>query len=346
MRLAGKALKWLGFSLLLLLVAGTIYGQIGLALDAKRAPPRSEMISVDGRAVHLLCVGEGVRTFVLDAGLGGWSIFWWRIQPQLTKLGRVCAFDRPGLGWSEPSSGGHDGLAAADELASIVKAAHIPTPFVYVGHSLGGNFGQIYFGSHPQNVSALVLLDPGDPKDMLEDFHGTRKEAMAAPDCGPLCYAATAAGYLGVTRLAAQAAGKSFGERRAEYCAGLSRPASAKEAAAYFSALPKTAYENIDVAGFGKAPVLVLTSSELRKPEGKETLEDVKTWRAGYLSHLALLAAKSPKGVGPIEIPNSTHTSMVLGQNQANLVVSEIAAFVSRLLPSTVVTEEVNPLLR
>jgi hypothetical protein len=37
--------------------------------------------------------------------------------------------------------------------------------------------------------------------------------------------------------------------------------------------------------------------------------------------------------VGPIEIPNSTHASMVLGQNQADSVVREITAFVSRLPP-------------
>src|ERR1700693_4912087 len=248
MRVVKKILKWIGIVVLLLLAAGAIYEQVGLALDAKLAPPAEEMISVDGRAVHVVCIGEGPRTFVLDSGLGGWSVYWWRLQPLLATAGRTCAFDRAGLGWSAASGANHDGLAAADELAAIVKAAKISTPFVYVGHSLGANFAQIYYARHPEDVSALVLLEPGDPKDLLEDFHGTRSEAMAAPDCGVTCYAALAATYLGVTRLFVRNTGTHnfAGQALSEYRAAVGRPSFVFAAAAYFKALPKTAYENMD----------------------------------------------------------------------------------------------------
>lgn len=335
MRLIGKILKWLALGLLGLLIAGAIYQQIGVALDAKLAPPAREMVRVNGRAVHLVCIGDGTRTLVLDAGAGAGTFEWWRLQPLLTKAGRVCAFDRSGLGWSDPSGGAHDGLTAADELAALVQAANIPTPFVYVGHSLGANFALIYYAKHPQDVSALVLIEPGDPKDLLEDFHGTRTEAMAAPDCGVTCYAVGAATYLGITRLAARIAitgGKLLaGRSLSEYRAELGRPSSTMATAASFAALPKTAYQDLDVHSFGDTPVLTFTSSEPRQPEGKETVADVKKWRVGQIAYLASLASMSTQGKGPIIVPNSSHASMVMGEHQAEAMAEVIIGFLSGL---------------
>jgi len=329
MRWVRKILKWLAVAIVVLVVAGAIYQQVGRMMDAKHAPPNNEMISVSGRTIHVACMGTGNQTFVLDSGLGGWSVFWWRLQPLLAKTGRACVFDRPGEGWSDSASDAHDGLAAADQLATIVAAARIPTPFIYVGHSLGANFAQIYYARHPADIAGLVLLEPGDPKDLLEDFHGTRAEAMAAPDCDWKCYAAVATGYLGVPRLVANSApGKHFpGSMKAEYRVGLARPSHWINFMAYMAALPKTAYETMDVESFGDTPVLVFSSSELREPEGKETIGDVKAWRGVYLAYLRSLATKSSHGTGPIEVRNSNHTHMALEEPQVAFVADTIIGF-------------------
>ncbi|HXO20031.1 MAG TPA: alpha/beta hydrolase [Thermoanaerobaculia bacterium] len=332
MRIVGKILKWFGIAIAVLIAAGAVYAQIGLALDARHAPPKAEMIAVGGRRVHVVCRGQGPRTYVLDAGLGGWSVFWWRIQPLLAEGGRVCAFDRAGTGWSDRSGGDHDGATLADELAATVAAAKIPTPFFYVGHSLGANLALIYYARHPADVAGLVLLEPGNPKDLLEDFHGTRAEAMQASGGGAPYFLATAAGYLGVTRLVALSApGKSFsGEARAQYKTGLGRPDTLATSMACLAALPKTAYEIMDVKSLGDTPVLVFYSSEPRQPEGNETAADVKVWHQGYLAYLASLAAMSSQGIGPIEVPGSSHKSMVLGEEQAAVVAKSIAEFAAR----------------
>jgi pimeloyl-ACP methyl ester carboxylesterase len=333
MRRLRKILKWLAYIVLSLLLVGAIYQQIGRALDARLAPPPSEMVHVNGRAVHLLCMGEGPRTFVLDAGAGAGTFEWWRLQPILSKIGRTCAFDRSGLGWSEPSGGAHDGLTAADELAALVQAAKIPTPFIYIGHSLGANFAMIYYAKYPQDVSALVLLEPGDPKDLLEDFHGTRAEAFKASDCGVSCYAVGLATYLGVTRLAGRIATRGHhvltGRAMEEFRAGLGRPSSTMAMLASLNAAPQTAYEDLDVRSFGDTPVLVFASSKPRDPEGKETVLDVEKWRVGQLAYLGSLAHMSSRGVGPVIIPDSTHSSMVLGEEQSKRVAGEIIEFIA-----------------
>jgi pimeloyl-ACP methyl ester carboxylesterase len=330
MRWATKILKWLGRSLATLLAGGAIYQQIGLTLDA--APPAREMVKVDGRSVHLACSGKGPRTFVLDAGAGAGSFEWYRVGPLLEQAGRVCAFDRAGLGWSDSTDTGYDGLAAEAQLSELVKAGKIPTPFIYVGHSLGANFGEIYRAHHARDISALVLIEPGVPKDLLEDFHGTRAQAMAAADCGAACYAADAATFFGVVRFSALFLGhKSLDERtRSLYQAHLARPSTMTTTIASLNDAPKTAYEDLDVQSFGNTPVITFASSGTREPEGNETPSDVRKWQVGQRAYLVSLSARSSRGGGLVVVPNSTHSSMVLGDSQAKFTARTILAFVSR----------------
>lgn len=330
-----KGLKWLGVSVLVLLAAGAIYQQVGVALDAKLAPPSRELISVNGHAVHLDCRGKGPRTYLLDAGAGAGAFEWWRLQPLLAKSGRACAFDRPGLGWSEPSGGAHDAAASARELAALVRVAKIPAPFIYVGHSLGANIAIVYRELYPHDVAALVLIEPGNPKDLLEDFHGTREQAMRQPDCGLLCYAAGAAAYLGVARLGAAIAvtgGKNLsGPTLTEYRAIMARPSHVMATVSSFvDALPKTAYEDMDVRSFGDTPVLVLASANRFKGDGFDSQVDYDKWRIGQHAYLASLAAMSAHGMGPIVIPDSNHSSMVMGEPQSFVLARYILGFATR----------------
>lgn len=334
MKWVRRILKWAGLGLAGLAAAGAAYQQIGAVRDAGLAPPASEMVTVAGRSVHLECSGRGTRTYVLDAGLGAGTFEWWRMQPLLARTGRVCAFDRAGLGWSAPSASVRDGASAAEELAALVRTAKVPTPFVYVGHSLGANYAMIYAARHPGDVSALVLVEPGMPKDLLEDFPGSRAEAMAATDCGAGCYAAGAAAYLGVARLAARiltpGAKNLAGRARDEYRAGLARPSTVMTMVQELSAVPRTAYEDLDVRSFGATPVLVFASSKPRDPEGKETVGDVAKWRVEQLAWLASLAAKSSRGEGPVVVPDSSHASMVMGEQQAEFMARTIDGFLSK----------------
>jgi pimeloyl-ACP methyl ester carboxylesterase len=336
MHLVGKILKWLGYFVLGLIVAGALYQKIGLALDAKLAPPASEMVGVDGRAIHVVCTGDGARTYLLDAGAGAWSWEFWSLQPLLAKSARVCAFDRPGLGWSDTMPGGHDVVSAADQIFKIVHAAKIPTPFIYVGHSLGANIAEIYHAKYGQDVAALVLIEPGFPPWLLEDYHGTSEEALAMPDCDWKCPAALVAGTLGIPRLGAQIAlGHSSlrADIKAQYQAGLGRSRTVATLVAVLYGLPKIAYQVADLAGFGDTPVLTLASSRPVEPDKGESEDHYKKHMAEEWDYLTALAAKSTHGTGVIVIPNSNHGNMVIGQTQSGATARAILDFVAKELP-------------
>lgn len=333
-------LRWLGRAattlvlLVVLALAGAFAWQrFSLEQEEGLRPPASQFVRVDGRLMHFACSGEGPRTYVLDAGAGAWSAHWWRIAPRLARSGRVCVFDRPGYGWSEPTTRGHDGLAAAGRLHAMVRAAGIGRPFVYVGHSLGANIGEVYRDHYPQDVSALVLLEPGDPTDLLEDVHGPRSKAMALPECALGCWLGRAAGELGVLRPLAH--GKSFAGVRAQYVAGANRPSHLATAAMELAAAPRTAWQDRDVASFGDTPVLIFASSHPRQPDSKETPADVARWEVTQRAYLAGLAARSSRSGGLVIVPGSTHATMVLGEPQAAFVADRIVRFVEGPQPTS-----------
>ncbi len=63
--------------------------------------PPGKLIEVNGRNMHINCVGNKSPTIILDSGTGGFSLEWKDIQNSLSQYVRVCAYDRAGYGWSD-----------------------------------------------------------------------------------------------------------------------------------------------------------------------------------------------------------------------------------------------------
>ena len=96
----------------------------------------------DGRKLALMCWGSGSPTVVLDAGTADAGISAFRFSPVLEGLAartRVCAYDRAGLGGSDPPPPGKRDLDdAARDLHQLLEAADVPGPYLLVGSSGGG----------------------------------------------------------------------------------------------------------------------------------------------------------------------------------------------------------------
>lgn len=123
---------------------------------------------------------------------------------------KCMTYDRLGLGYSDdlPRSGeaGHvrDVQALTKELHTILhdKNLCIKTPVVLIGASLGGLIAQAYYYEHPDDVAALVLIDP--PGNHLKNEKGESDGGFFSfmAKIAPITY--KIAGYfsvVGVTRL-------------------------------------------------------------------------------------------------------------------------------------------------
>ena len=138
MRRIWRLLLGLVVALLALAVAGAIYQSIATERAERAYPPPGEMVDVGGYSLHINCVGQGSPTVLLDAGSGGFSAQWVRVQQEVSGTTRVCAYDRAGMGWSEMGPDPRDAKRITGELHALLEGAGIEGPYVLVGHSFGG----------------------------------------------------------------------------------------------------------------------------------------------------------------------------------------------------------------
>ena len=175
----------------------------------------SGLVEVSGRELHLECIGTGSPTVVLQSGFGNAGDIWSfaeadppAVQPGLATSNRVCSYDRPGSmittttgangtvtmadtptpGRSEPAPMPRDPAEVVTELHDLLAAADVPSPYVLVGHSLGGALNVLYARTYPDDVSALVIVDsPLPPERGLITPQQWEKVAIMAipPDAIP-----------------------------------------------------------------------------------------------------------------------------------------------------------------
>jgi pimeloyl-ACP methyl ester carboxylesterase len=150
-----------GIAALLLTVAstGAAYEMIAGQSDQMGNPPVGTLVDIGGYRLHITCIGQGSPTVILDAGLGGSSLDWMLVQPELAKMTRVCAYDRPGMGWSDPGPAPRSQGKIAEELHQLLQNAAIPGPYVLVAHSLSGKTARLFAAAHPDEVAGMVLVD-------------------------------------------------------------------------------------------------------------------------------------------------------------------------------------------
>jgi pimeloyl-ACP methyl ester carboxylesterase len=116
-------------------------------------------VQLAGRQVRWVEAGTGQPTVVLDAGRNDSSITWAPVMTVLAARVRVVAYDRAGLGASDPARRPASLQRQITDLAAVIGHA-ARGPCVLAGHSWGGLLAQLLAFHHPGLVSGLVLVDP------------------------------------------------------------------------------------------------------------------------------------------------------------------------------------------
>jgi pimeloyl-ACP methyl ester carboxylesterase len=99
---------------------------------------------------------------VIEAGAGNDSTLWAGIVQQIASFAKVCAYDRAGLGWSDPAAHPMTFKERANDLHSLLAAAKLTEPFILVGHSYGAYIVQTFAMLHPRQVVGIVLIEAAE----------------------------------------------------------------------------------------------------------------------------------------------------------------------------------------
>jgi pimeloyl-ACP methyl ester carboxylesterase len=297
---------WLVAGLLALAVIGAIYQAIATEIDQKTYPPPGEMVDVSGHSLHINCVGQGSPTVIMEAGSGGMSAHWVRVQQQLAQTTRVCAYDRAGMGWSEAGPEPRDAKQISSELHTLLKSADTEAPYVLVGHSYGGLYTRMYAARYPKHVAGVVLVESSHPEQFTRSEEGramyeqTRRMGAFIPWLARLGVIRLTNFYPAHPDLPAQ--------QRAQIEAFNSSTQQLATTVEEFSATPQTNSQVRSTQSLGDKPLAVVSAGE-QSPDWLEMQDE--------------LAALSPDSIHRV-VEGATHESLLYDKGDSKVTSAAI----------------------
>ena len=125
-----------------------------------------KMITQDGVTTEYALSSESGPTVVLLNGYRMPMSSWDKLYPEIQKRGRIFAYNRHGVGKTSPATNPQTGEEVIRSLENVLKALNLSPPYVFVAHSLGGIFLNLYARLKPNDVSAVVFVDSAHPDEI------------------------------------------------------------------------------------------------------------------------------------------------------------------------------------
>lgn len=256
---------------------GMTYQEVGATSDRRTYPAPGQMVDVGGYSLHIHCLGEGSPVVILDAAGGFTSSSWAWVQPEIARTTRVCAYDRAGWGWSDPSPVGYDAEQNAVELHQLLVNARVPGPYILVGHSLGGLYSRVYAQQYPDEVAGLVQVDATHPDvwQRLDLEEGTGSDPTMLT-LGPIL---SRTGLMRLLLSLDTTTTEGLPEREAhELRASFSTMKYANTAQDFDAVFPQLLEQARTITTLGNIPLLVLTINEVEdtSPEDRLILQEMQ----------------------------------------------------------------------
>ena len=128
-----------------------------------RLPSLGHRIDVNGQQLWMHRSGTGDPVVVFVAGGGAFGLDYLLAHDRVAEFTTSVLYDRAATGWSDDVPLPRTLDQVTDELRALLRVADLPRPYVLVGHSLGGAYVQRYAQRFPDEVAALLLLEPAHP---------------------------------------------------------------------------------------------------------------------------------------------------------------------------------------
>lgn len=268
---------------LLILVAGFLWNVAVATWQHKRNPVPGAFYSVGGTLMHIDCRGTGSPTLVLEAAASApWSE-WRNVEPALSRITQVCAYDRAGHGWSPPRSGPRDAVTIVRELHSLLDQAGVKRPFVLAGHSAGGLYVREYSREFPTGLAGVALIESSSPRQ-IDELPGFRKGyEQDKADAKRELWEDRLRVWFGWERLTGncRVSSKDFGGWTGQYDSMACRPAFVDTDECELNYFEESSKQAGRLASFGRIPLLVITRDpNLRDGMTARGLAQIPVWQA------------------------------------------------------------------
>jgi pimeloyl-ACP methyl ester carboxylesterase len=272
-----------------LLLGVLVWIAVGGAMSAAGAPePRGRFVDIGGRRLRIICEGPtGPGPIVVfESGAFGFAADWAAVQAMLTEQGvRSCAYDRAGMGYSDPGRSPRDGIAGVEDLEKLLEASGEKAPYLLVGHSMAGLRVWLYARRNPDKTAGIVLVDATTP-----EVSSTPQGQAFLKSFGTLSHVAAWAAGAGLLKAFAPMSGDSIGlpawaeaEKRWAFANARHNRTSAEEVEQWANASEQAAAAGpLDP----KLPVAVVTAGH--RPDDWRSLQTApaRNARRGYMANV------------------------------------------------------------
>lgn len=128
---------------------------------------------IDSAASHRIslecqCIGDGTPPVVFFNGFRMRFNSWSAVYANLELENSVVLFNRRGVGASAKASEEQDGLTVIGEIRALLSSLNMSPPYVFVAHSLGGIYANLYARTYPDEVAGMVFVDAPHPEEVVE----------------------------------------------------------------------------------------------------------------------------------------------------------------------------------
>jgi len=126
-------------------------------------------VELEDFKVHIKIRGEGKPIVIFENGMGSSLDTWKNIPLEVSALTKTVNYDRAGLGKSDLSPNPRTIPNMVDELRRALKQQNLQPPYIYVAHSMGSYLARYFAITFPEEIKALVLVDPS-PDKMYDEY--------------------------------------------------------------------------------------------------------------------------------------------------------------------------------
>lgn len=253
-----------------------------------------EWISIDAhRQLHVQKFGTPSphhRCVIMESGGGTGGDSWGKVKELIEDSSYGFSYDRAGL-WlfsdQSPNTGRLSQISQDFEsmVTKLEEKGDIKSPYILVGHSLGGIFMQFYALNHPDKVAGLILVDSSNDT-VAED-----------PRMAPSFNVPEAHDFHVLNHLMPRSTAEQLFPRARHTLTAYTEAVHKRETLSHFGQSVKKHAEPV----FGNTPLCVITRVKTDTSEIEEAWQEHQQQLAQRSSNSSVTICK--KGVGH-DIPN------------------------------------------
>lgn len=145
--------------------------------DRKELTAIGEVVSVNGKNIHIYSEGVGDKTIVLMSGQGiiAPAMDFSLLIDELKDEYKVVVVEYFGYGLSDESNEKRSCENIIEETREALKAAKIEGPYILMPHSLSGLYSKYYAAKYPKEIEGIINLDTAVASLCIEEGSNNEK---------------------------------------------------------------------------------------------------------------------------------------------------------------------------